>query len=233
MGKTNPAGQRPGQRDCLTASAASAAPSILSAPPVAASSHAPVFAYYYMWMTSRYWHMHKKDHPLKPFPGNYNSANPAVIKWQIQRAQAAGITGFIVSWKNNATYQQIVPLLEKAAQQRHFKLAMSYESLNLRGRHLPVSRVAADFKYFVAHYASNPAWYRISGKPLTVWNGTDSFSPSAVAQVTRQVRSKILVLNSASTMNGIQRMPRTRTGTPITGPRSTRSATRSSPSGSP
>lgn len=99
----------------LTAPAASAAPSSLPAPPGAASSHAPVFAYYYMWMTSRYWHMHKKDHPLKPFPGNYDSANPAVIKWQIQRAQAAGITGFTVSWKNNATYQRIVPLLEKAA----------------------------------------------------------------------------------------------------------------------
>jgi glycosyl hydrolase family 71 len=190
----------------LTASAASAAPSSPPAPPAAASPHAPVFAYYYMWMTGQYWHIHKKDHPPQPFPGDYNSDNPAVINWQIQRAQAAGISGFIVSWKNNTTYQRIVPLLENAANQHHFKLIMAYESLNLHGQRLPVSHVGADFRYFIAHYAGDAAWYRVSGKPLTVWSATDAYSPSAVASVTRTVRSKILVLNSASTVAGLTRL---------------------------
>jgi Glycosyl hydrolase family 71 len=190
----------------LSASAASAAPSSLPAASVSTSAHVPVFAYYYMWMTPRYWRIHKKDHPVKPFPGNYDSANPAVINWQIQRAQAAGISGFLVSWKNNATYQRIMPRLEKAANQHNFKLAMTYESLTLHGGRLPASRVGADMRYFVTHYAGNAAWYRVSGKPLTVWSGTDGYSPSAVARVTRTVRSKILVLNSASTVAGLTRL---------------------------
>ena len=189
----------------LTASAASAAPAWPAQPP-AASSPAPVFAYYYMWMTGPYWHMHKKDHPLRPFPGNYSSDNLAVINWQIQRAQAARISGFIVAWKNNAWYQRTLPLLESAANQHHFKLAMAYQSLDLSGGRLPVSRVGADYRYFVAHYAANAAWYRVRGKPLTVWGATDSYSPSAVARVTRTVRSKILVLNSASTVAGLTRL---------------------------
>ena len=192
----------------LTASTASAAPSGLPAAPRPATARVPVFAYYYMWMSGQYWHIHKKDHPLRPFPGNYNSADPAVINWQIQRAQAAGISGFIVSWKNNTTYQRIVPLLENAANAHHFKLAMAYESLDRRGQHLPVSHVRADFRYFVTHYAGNAAWSRVSGKPLTVWSATDSYSPSAIASVTRRVRPKILVLNSASTVAGLTRLAR-------------------------
>ena len=190
----------------LAASAASASPSGRPVPPKTTTGHVPVFAYYYMWMTGGYWHVHKKDHPLQPFPGNYNSDNPAVIDWQMRRAPAAGISGFIVSWKNNPTYQRIVPLLEQAANRRRFKLVMAYESLTKHGGHLPAARVGVDFRYFVTHYAGDAAWYRIHGKPLTVWGATDSYPPSAIARVTRTVRSKILVLNSASTVAGLTRL---------------------------
>jgi hypothetical protein len=190
----------------LSVPAASAAPAGLPAPPSAASARTPVFAYYYMWMTGLYWHLHKKDHPPRPFPGNYSSDNPAVVSWQIRRAQAAGISGFIVSWKNNAWYQRTMPLLENAANRQHFKLIMAYESLNLNGRRLPAFRVGTDYRYFVAHYAANAAWYRVRGKPLTVWGATDSYPPAAVARVTRTVRSKVLVLNSASTVAGLTRL---------------------------
>jgi hypothetical protein len=173
---------------------------------MAAVAHVPVFAYYYMWMTGRYWQTNKTDHPVQPFPGNYNSDNPAVINWQIQQAQAAGIGGFIVSWQNTTTYQHIVPLLEQAASQHHFALVMSYQSLNKQRRPRPVSEVAASFQYFVTHYASSPAWYRMRGKPLTVWDSAYSYPAAAVSRVTRTVRSRILVLNSASTVAGIKRL---------------------------
>jgi len=190
---------------CGAARAPSGAPAARPAR-AAAIIHPPVFAYYYMWMSGNYWHVHKKDHPVQPFPGDYSSADPAVISWQIQHAQAAGIGGFLVSWKNNATYQRIVPLLENAANQHHFKLAMTYESLDARGHRLPASQVAADFHYFIAHYAANAAWYRISGRPLTVWDATDSYPASAIAGVTRTLRSRLVVLNSASTVAGITRL---------------------------
>jgi hypothetical protein len=170
------------------------------------AGQAPVFAYYYMWMNSAYWGVHKRDYPVRPFPGNYNSANPAVLRWQVREAQAAGIAGFIVSWKNNATYRRILPVLERVAQRRNFRLAMEYESLTKAGGRLAPARVAKDLTYFAAHYANSAVWYRVGGKPLTMWSGTDYYSPALVSRVTSGVRKKILVLNSASTVAEFKRL---------------------------
>jgi hypothetical protein len=159
-----------------------------------------------MWMNKAYWRKNKLDHPVRPFPGDYDSANRAVMDWQIQRAKAAGIMGFIVSWKDTATYRRILPALESAADRNGFKLAMDYEGLNVHRRPLPVARVAADFKYFAATYAPDPAWYRIGGKPLTIWNGTIDYSSSEVASVTTPLRSRLLVLNSANNIAEYQRL---------------------------
>jgi hypothetical protein len=161
-----------------------------------------VFAYYYMWMQGSYWSTNKLDHPLQPFPGNYNSADPAVIAWQIAQAQAAGITGFIVSWKNNATYQQIVPLVEAAADKVGFKLAMEYETRQaypVRST-TPVATAVADFIYFAATYASDPAWYRVSGKVLTMIDDSNRYTPAQVSEITGPVRSSLAVLQDVATV---------------------------------
>jgi hypothetical protein len=151
-------------------------------------------------MHGTYWNRHKLDHPVRPVPGNYKSGTPAIMNWQIRRAQAAGITGFIVSWKDTPRYRRILPRLERVANADHFKLAMEYEGLNASRQPLPVWQVRADFRYFAAHYARNRAWYRIGGKPLTMWRGTAKFAVSAVARVTGPVRHSILVLNSAANL---------------------------------
>ena len=180
-------------RPCLPASA-SASPS--------AASAVPVFAYYYMWMQGSYWSTNKLDHPVQPFPGNYNSADPAVIKWQIEQAKAAGITGFIISWKNNATYQQILPEVESAANQANFKLAMEYETRQtFPARTMtPVATIKADLRYFVAKYASNPAWYEVKGKPVTVIDDSNLYSVSQLAAITGPVRSSLAVLQDVSSV---------------------------------
>jgi len=167
---------------------------------------APVFAYYYMWMQGSYWSTHKLDHPVQPFPGNYNSLDPAVINWQIAQAKAAGITGFLVSWKDNATYRKILPEVEAAANAANFKLGLLYESINAAKQPVSVSIVAADYKYFVATYASNPAWYTINGKVVTAWDGTQLYSPVSVASVTRPVRSRLLVLSTGNNVAEYQRL---------------------------
>jgi hypothetical protein len=167
---------------------------------------APVFAYYYMWMNGTYWTKNKLDYPVRPFPGDYNSADRAVIDWQIRQAEAAGISGFIVSWKDTTTYRTIVPELEAVADSDNFKLAMDYEGLDAQGHPLPVSKVAADFAYFTATYAPDPAWYRVGGKPLTIWNGTVDYPASAVAAVTTPLRSRLLILNSANSVPEYQRL---------------------------
>ena len=148
-------------------------PALARGPASAAARHrVPVFAYYYLWMTGSYWSEHKLDHPVEPFPGNYRSDNPAVIRWQVRQARAAGLTGFIVSWKDTPAYRTILPLVERAARKSGLKLAMEYEGLNAARQPLPVATVAADFRFFTSTYAPNPAWYRIDGKPLTIWDGT-------------------------------------------------------------
>jgi hypothetical protein len=158
-------------------------------------------------MRGDYWSRDKLDHPVRPFPGNYNSDNLAVIRWQIAQAKAAGISGFIVSWKDTGVYRAILPLVEKAANEAGgFKLAMLYESLDAARQPLPQAQVAAGFRYFAATYAGNQAWYRIGGKPLTIWFGTQQFSRAAVAAVTGPVRSRILVLSSANNATEFQRL---------------------------
>ena len=166
----------------------------------------PVFAYYYLWMTGSYWFEHKLDYPVGPFPGNYRSDNPAVIRWQVRQARAAGLTGFIVSWKDTPAYRTILPLLERAARKGGLKLAMEYEGLNALRQPLPVAKVAADFRFFTSTYAPNPAWYRIGGKPLTIWDGTQRFSRAAVASVTGRVRRRILVLSSGNNVAEFERL---------------------------
>jgi hypothetical protein len=180
-------------RPCATASAS---PSASATGP----SQAPVFAYYYMWMQGAYWSTNKLDHPEQPFPGNYNSADPAVINWQIEQAKAAGITGFIVSWKNNATYRTILPEVESAAGKDNFKLAIEYETLGASKHALPVAEISADLHYFVANYASDPAWFRVNGKPLTMIDDSNDYTTSQLAAITAPVRPSLTVLQDVSTV---------------------------------
>lgn len=166
--------------------------------PARSAARAPVFAYYYIWINGAYWSRGMLDHPVRPFPGDYSSDNPAVIRWQVRQAKAAGITGFIVCWRDTPAFRKILSLIEQAANQSGFKLAMQYESLNASGRPVPVAQVAAGYRYFAATYARDRAWYRIGGKPLTMWYGTQWYSRAAVASVTGPVRRRILVLSTGN-----------------------------------
>jgi hypothetical protein len=187
-------------RPCIPASA-SASPSASATGSSQAPGGVPVFAYYYMWMQGSYWSTNKLNHPVRPFPGNYNSADPAVINWQIEQAKAAGITGFIVSWKDNATYRRILPLVESAANRDNFKLAMEYETRQTFPSRTvtPAATTEADFRYFVANYASDPAWYRVNGKPLTMIDRSSLYTTSQLASITGPVRPALAVLQDVST----------------------------------
>ena len=67
-------------------------------PPAPASGeHVPTLAYYYQWFTASSWDRAKVDYPLA---GRYSSDDVAVMRGQVAEAKAAGIDGFIVSWKD-------------------------------------------------------------------------------------------------------------------------------------
>ena len=163
----------------------------------------PLFAYYYIWFSRSSWSRAKKDLPLI---GGYSSSDPAVLRHQIQQAKSAGIGGFIVSWKDTPLNDVRLRLLMTAAAQEHFKLAMIYQGLDFYRHPLPVSKVAADFVKFRDEFASSPVFFRVDGKPLTIWSGTWAFSYDQVAQVTRAVRPGMLVLCTEKNVAGFDRL---------------------------
>jgi hypothetical protein len=83
---------------------------------------------------------------------------------------------------------------------------MIYQGLDFTRQPLPVSRVAADYVTFRDKFAPNPVFYRLAGKPLTIWSGTWAFSHADVAKVSAAVRSSMLVLSTEKSLQGYRRI---------------------------
>ncbi|MBO3746594.1 hypothetical protein J5X84_11000 [Streptosporangiaceae bacterium NEAU-GS5] len=163
----------------------------------------PLLAFYYQWFTPDSWNRAKIDYPQL---GRYASDDPRVMRQHIEWAKAAGIDGFIVSWKDGFTNARRLEVLMDVCRQAGFKLAMIYQGLDFNRDPQPVERVAADFRAFRDRYASDPVFYRLGGKPLTIWSGTWAFSHDEVAQVTGPVRDDMLVLSTAKNVADYQRV---------------------------
>jgi len=191
-----------------TAAAATPAPGPSSQAPAPAAEQAadppiPLLAFYYIWFDKTSWLRAKVDYPAL---GRYTSDDPAVMRQHIRWAKAAGITGFIVSWKDTPTNNRRLSLLMEVARHERFSLSMIYQGLDFDRRPLPAERVAADFQYFRATYAADPVFLRMGGKPLTIWSGTWAYSREDVARVTGPVRGSILVLDTEKNVEGHERI---------------------------
>jgi len=55
-------------------------------------------------------------------------------------------------------------------------------------------------------FASSPVFYRVDGKPLTIWSGTWAYSYAQVATVTGAVRPQLLVLSTEKGVAGFKRI---------------------------
>jgi hypothetical protein len=168
-----------------------------------AMSAIPLFAFYYIWFDPSSWDRAKVDYPQL---GHYSSDDPRVMRQHIEWAKSAGINGFIVSWKDTTLNDRRLRVLMDVARQEDFKLAMIYQGLDFDRNPIPVAQVAADFITFRNEYASDPVFFRLGGKPLTVWSGTWAFSHSDVARVTGPVRGDMLVLNTQKNLQEYQKL---------------------------
>jgi hypothetical protein len=177
-------------------------PSVAAITPQPASP-VPLFAYYYQWFDPSSWNRAKIDYPEV---GRYSSDDPQVMRQQIQQAKGVGITGFIVSWKDTVTNTRRLRVLAGLAAEEHFTLAMIYQGLDFNRHPLPVSKVAADFVTFRDQFAHDPVFYRMGGKPLTIWSGTWAYSHTDVARVTSAVRPAMLVLSTEKSAAGYKRI---------------------------
>ncbi len=188
---------------CLTTFAALPVAAPASADPSAAAPATPLLAFYYIWFDRGSWDRAKTDYPRL---GRYSSDDPRVMRQHIDLAKSAGIDGFIVSWKDTPVNDRRLRLLMSVARQADFKLAMIYQGLDFTRDPLPGQRVAADFATFRDQYASDPVFFRLAGKTLTIWSGTWAFSHAEVASVTGPVRDTMLVLNTEKSVAGYRRI---------------------------
>jgi hypothetical protein len=167
-----------------------------------AANPVPVLAYYYIWYNSNSWDRAKTDTPLL---GTYTSDDLAVMRQHILEAKAAGITGFIVSWKSTDVLNRRLQQLAEVAQQENFKLSIIYQGLDFNRNPLPVDTVANDLDYFIHNFASLPA-FQLYSKPLVIWSGTWNFNTQQIQQVTTSRRGDLLILASERTLAGYTRL---------------------------
>ncbi len=179
--------------------AASAQPVMTSA---ASANPIPVLAYYYIWFDVKSWDRAKTDYPLL---GRYSSDDVEVMRQHIQWAQAAGIDGFIVSWKSTEKLNRRLDQLVKLAGEENFKLAIIYEGLDFERDPLPPEQIDADLLYFIDRYAAHPV-FDIFGKPVVIWSGSWKFSVQEIQTVAEPKRDHILVLASEKSVKGYQRL---------------------------
>jgi glycosyl hydrolase family 99 len=162
----------------------------------------PALAYYYIWFDPQSWDRAKKDFPLV---GRYSSDDVEVMRQHIRWAKAAGIDGFIVSWKSNDKLNHRLDQLVEIADEEDFKLAIIYESLDFRRNPLPLDQVGSDLTYFIEHYSRHPA-FDLFEKPLVIWSGTWEFSVDEIKRITQNMRERSLILASEKNLEGYQRL---------------------------
>jgi hypothetical protein len=167
-----------------------------------ADSPVPVLAYYYIWFNYASWNRAKTDYPTL---GRYSSDDPAVMRTHVRLAKAAGIDGFIVSWKRTETLDRRLASLVEIAADEDFKLAIIYQGLDFSRHPLPVGKVRADLAWFARRYATSPV-FRLFDRPLVIWSGTWEFPVAAVASVSKAVRSRVLLLASEKNPSGYHRL---------------------------
>jgi len=162
----------------------------------------PVLAYYYIWFDVTSWERAKTDFPLL---GRYSSDDPQVIRQHIRWAKAAGITGFIVSWKNTEKLDRRLAQLVQLAEAEDFKLSLIYQGLDFERDPLPLPQIAADLDYFIQQYSHHPA-FELFEKPLVILSGTWEYSTEEIASLTRGRRDYLLILASEKNVKGYERL---------------------------
>lgn len=162
------------------------------ATPAGEAIRVPVLAYYYIWFEPSSWSRAKSDLPLL---GRYSSDDPAVMRQHVRWAKAAGIDGFIVSWKDTEILSRRLKQLVQIAHEEDFQLVIIYQGLDFDRQPLPVERVAADLDYFIDRYAGDPA-FTLFPRPVVIWSGTWEFSRDEIAYVTDSRRDRLLILAS-------------------------------------
>ena len=159
-------------------------------------------AYYYIWYDTQSWSRAKNDFPLL---GRYSSDDPEVMRQHIKWAKAAGIDGFIVSWKSTYRLDNRLEKLIAIAEQEHFWLWIIYQGLDFDRNALPIEHIEADLGIFVRDYADRAA-FGLTNRPVVIWSGTWEYTPEEIALVTSKFRDRLQILASERNVAGYARI---------------------------
>ncbi len=186
----------------LTPGTLAAAPSTVA---LAASPAGPipVLAYYYIWFTPTSWRRAKIDYPLL---GRYSSDDPVIMAEHIRLAQAAGIDGFLVSWKRTPQLNKRLASLAAEASAAGFRLGIVYQGLDFAREPVPVTQVVEDLDWLASTYGRDSTFRTVDQLPVVVWTGTDKFSTDDIQLVSEAVAGRLHVLGSAKSVDAYQRI---------------------------
>ena len=162
----------------------------------------PVFAYFYQWFTATSWNRAKQDFPLI---GKYSSDDARVLRIQVQQARAAGLDGFLTSWKDTPALDRRLQLLINVARSEQLDLGVVYEALDFSRKPLPIATVEHDLRYLVAAYGESlrSTYFR---RAIVIWTGTDQYSAADVAAVRQALGDRVYLLAASKTVAGYQRV---------------------------
>ncbi|MEV0325467.1 endo-1,3-alpha-glucanase family glycosylhydrolase [Micromonospora echinospora] len=175
-------------------SVAAAAPN-----PSASSAPVPVLAYYYIWFNPTSWNRAKTDYPLL---GRYSSDDTEILRRHVRMAKAAGIDGFLVSWKHTPQLDARLAALVDVARRENFKLGIVYQGLDFARDPLPLATVRADLGHFADQYATEPV-FDIFDRPVVVWTGSEKFTAEQIDDTVGEARRRLLVLGNAKNVDTV------------------------------
>ncbi|GGL89758.1 endo-1,3-alpha-glucanase family glycosylhydrolase [Micromonospora yangpuensis] len=160
----------------------------------------PVLAHYYIWFNATSWNRAKVDYPAL---GRYSSDDTEIMRRHVRMAKAAGIDGFLVSWKRTPLLDDRLAKLVEVAAAEDFRLGIVYQGIDFSRNPLPLATVRADLRYFTQRYAAEPV-FDIFDRPVVIWNGSERFDPDEIAETTREARRDLLVLGTAKNVEAVE-----------------------------
>lgn len=169
-------------------------PSAIAAEGAPTDTAVPVWAYYYIWFDPSSWSRAKSDTPLL---GTYSSDERIVMRRHIELARAAGIDGFLVSWKDTGKLSTRLERLAEVSTEMGFRLGIVYQGLDFARRPIEVRQVCTDLEAFATEWASDPVFHLLDRRPVVVWTGTDDFSTEDIESCVAPVRDRLRVLASS------------------------------------
>ena len=222
-----------GQQSHTPAPVKSPTPPALTARPLA-----NVYVHYYLWWTVGHWHSklgpsypYSQPSPPRPgainsvgcqptvkFPGAtivdlpgeglYDQALAATFDRHIAAAAAAGIRGFLASWKGSGQasqdpgvpgYDQRLELLVarvnayNRTHSKHFGLGLALAAFGDYNR--SAADITGDLAYFSQRYGKDPAFKNdYSAKPVVMWLDSRKYKVETVRDVSTAARPSVYLL---------------------------------------